>query len=90
MDSTKRKLVSGVLTLLYVAYAYINFTASQALAIFILSLIPLGLILFAEQLGDFRGYIPRAGDIDTKTHPAILEAIGWLILLVLLIFVLMK
>ena len=90
MDYTKRKLIAFALTLVYLAYAYINFTASQTMAIVILSLIPLCLILFSEQLGDFQGVIPRAGNIDTKTHPAILEAIGWLLLLGLLLHVFMK
>ncbi len=90
MNVTKGNLAAAFLTMIYVVYAFINFVASQALAILVLSIIPLCLILFAEQLGDFQGYIPRAGNIDKKTHPAILVAIGWAILLVLMLFVLMK
>jgi hypothetical protein len=90
MDSRKRKIVAVFFTLTYVSYAYINLLAAQVLAIFILSLIPLCLIFFAEPLGHFQGYIPRGGNINVKTHPVILEIIGWILLIALLVFVFMK
>lgn len=90
MDSRKRKIVAVFFVLIYVGYAYLNLPASQALSIFILSLIPLCLIFFSVPLGHFQGYIPRGGNINVKTHPVILEIIGWIILIALFVFVFMK
>ncbi len=43
-------------------------------------LIPLSLIWFPYQLGQFTGYVGRGGSINTETPPILVSIAGWFFL----------
>lgn len=46
-------------------------------------LLPLALIWFPEQLGNYRGYAGYARRIDQPSPPILVTALGWFILIVM-------
>ena len=56
------------------------------LAVALLTLVPLALIWFPEELGSYIGYTGRGGDIDTESPPALVSFMGWLLLVGLPVF----
>lgn len=51
-----------------------------ALCSVIFLLIPLVLIWFPEQIGEFTGPMLRGGYVDQPSHPAVIASIGWVFL----------
>ncbi|WP_144054896.1 hypothetical protein [Rhodopirellula europaea] len=47
---------------------------------------PLGLIWFAEDLGEFTGYVGKGGTVDRSSPEYLIAAFGWLVLLGLPIY----
>ncbi len=43
--------------------------------------IPLLMIWFPDALGNFTGYIGRGGNVDVRTPPGLMAALGWIALL---------
>ena len=69
-----------MVALVYVIAMWARDGWQSALALMIPLAIPLGLIWYAELLGDYTGRIGRA-QISQKSSPFLLKGFGWLLLL---------
>ena len=48
---------------------------------------PLGLIWFADELGEFTGYVGRGGVVDQTSPPFLIAGFGWIVLIGLPIYI---
>jgi len=82
MQVTLWKLLAVVIALFYAIMLCVHeggFTGNVLKGCFAL-LLPLALIWFPEELGAFKGYVGRGGNIDTETPPFLVSFMGWFIL----------
>jgi predicted RNase H-like HicB family nuclease len=54
---------------------------APAIAFLLVQLPPLGLVVFCERLGAFRGPMPRFHYVDTPTPALAIAALGWVMLI---------
>jgi hypothetical protein len=80
MQVTFAKLLSLVIALVYAVLLIVNLSTESAIKGCAVLVVPLALIWFPEELGSFKGYVGRGGNIDTETHPILVSIMGWLIL----------
>lgn len=84
MRTILSRVLSLVVIALYVAMA--NQEGTEGLlatcgGVLAATAIPLLMIWFPEPLGNFTGYIGRGGNVDVRTPPALMAALGWIALL---------
>jgi len=82
MEITKGKLLSLVVAALcIVAYSIIDGSLGVGLLKgSTIAVGPLILIWFPDELGAFKGYVGRGGNIQTETPPIYVTVIGWIFL----------
>lgn len=73
--------LSALIALGYVVAMWTHDGWRSALAVSVPLAVPLGLIWYADALGDYTGFAGRA-PITRPSSPALLRALGWLLLLV--------
>jgi hypothetical protein len=76
----KHKLAASCLVLADIAVAAPRYGIAMPLSLLVF---PLGIIWFAEILGEIRGSVGRGGIIDTPTPGWMVAGFGWLALLLL-------
>lgn len=88
MMITVDKLVALGLVVVYGTIGLVmgGFILLPGLAISLLP--PLGLIWFADELGDFTGYVGRGGVVDQTSPPFLIAGFGWIVLIGLPIYIL--
>ena len=88
MMITVDKLVAFGLVLVYSLIGLVTggFVMLPGLAISLLP--PLTLIWFADELGDFTGYVGRGGVVDQTSPPFLIAGFGWIVLIGMPIYVL--
>jgi hypothetical protein len=79
MAITFGKILSLIIALIYllIAISTGSWRAITACAILVL---PLALIWFPEDIGSFKGYVGRGGNIDQKSAPIVASTMGWFFL----------
>ncbi len=83
----KSRIVSIAVVTTIVALAFAGLQKSdfaQLSGLFVI-IFPLALIWFSEPLGQYTGYAGRGGDISTPTPGILVAAVGWVLLVVLLV-----
>ena len=82
MEVTKGKLLSVVVAVAYVIYLIAAGASLGATGVISLPLLlPLSLIWFPDEFGDFTGYVGRGGNIRTKSPGYLISAAGWFFLI---------
>lgn len=75
------RFLSALIALGYIVAMWTEDGWQSAMAVLIPLAVPLGLIWYAEALGAYTGFAGRAR-ITRPSSPALLRALGWLLLLV--------
>ena len=70
--------IASVYVVLLIAQGDVQ--VSELLQYIAVLLLVLALIWFPEQLGEFTGYVGRAGNIDVETPPLLVSLAGWFFL----------
>ena len=80
-----RKLISLIIAIAYVALAYYFGTGEDAMKMGMFLILPMACIWFSESMGGYVGGTMRGQFISSTTPGCLVEAGGWLLLLIPLI-----
>lgn len=82
MEVTKGKVLSLVIAMGYAVAMVVQAhgVSAEVFKACIVLLLPLALIWFPDELGNFTGYVGRGGNIDTATPSILVTIMGWFFL----------
>ncbi len=80
MQITFGRVLGLLIAITYVVIAIVCAGLTTGMRLCLMLLLPMALIWFPDELGNFTGYVGRGGNIDQESPPIAISMMGWFFL----------